>query len=69
MIRLRKGMNAEVALRSIFEELYMEFDYRTDKAVYNPDKEWDSGADFLEYIALRVNDVMEWVPDKKSKKD
>jgi hypothetical protein len=64
MIRLRKQYNAEVAveaLKNIFEQLYID-----ENGNYDPNKEWDSAADYLEYIAMRVNDVMVWDRSKKA---
>jgi len=67
MIRLRKqyskgqGKVAEEVLKNIFEQLYID-----ENGNYDPNKEWDSAADYLEYIAMRVNDVMVWEYPKKS---
>jgi len=63
MIRLRKQYNAEVAveaLKNIFEQLYID-----ENGNYDSNKEWDSAADYLEYIAMRVNDVLVWDRNKK----
>lgn len=67
MIRLRKkcvSKAAEKTVKNIFSLLYIDEDGNFD-----PDKEWDSAADYLQEIAEMINCVTEWVPDKKSKKD
>lgn len=63
MIRLRKQYSADSAvevLKDIFGQLYLD-----ESGKYDPNKEWDSAADYLEYIAMRVNDVMVWDRSKK----
>jgi hypothetical protein len=69
MIRQKKGVkqkDMESAVKSIFALLYLDRDKKSN--FYNPDKEWDSAADYLEEIVGRINSVVEWTPDRKGKK-
>lgn len=67
MIRPIKGVkpkDIEAGMKRLFAFLYLEDDGEHGMQ-FNPDREWDSAADYLEDIAGVINSLVEWTPDKK----
>ena len=65
MLRIKKGTTRkqlENALLNIVGIFYLEID--GDKVTYNPDKEWDSAADYCEMIHDQVEGLAEWKEKK-----